>query len=187
MEGALIFLIVLAALIVLRRKVFMLNVVSGRSMSETLHDGDIIVSAPTRGDISRFHVVLCFYNGDRREKSVAVRVLKGFLSAVGEPSVRKGKRLCVKRVIGLPGETVSASEGKIMINSLPLDDPYDDGNAVYSFRETVLDKESYFVMGDNRKSSRDSRSPAVGPVRMKDIIAETKYVIFPPGRIRRLF
>lgn len=79
----------------------------------------------------------------------------------------------IKRVIGLPGETVRIVQGKIFIDGNAIDDiegldvPADAGVASSDFK---LGDDEYFVIGDNRKESIDSRSAQVGPVRTEDII-----------------
>lgn len=79
----------------------------------------------------------------------------------------------IKRVIGLPGETVRIVQGKIFINGEAVKDiegldlPFDAGVASEDY---VLDKDEYFVIGDNRKESIDSRSPDIGAIKEEDII-----------------
>ena len=88
----------------------------------------------------------------------------------------------VKRVIGLPGETVRIAGGKIFINGEALEDidgldgPFDAGDAASDF---VLKEDEYFVLGDNRKESIDSRSEQVGAVKRDAIIGKTLIRIKP--------
>lgn len=129
--------------------------IHGRSMLPTLHDRDIALvwrlpycfRPPRRGEI-----VICHYPG------------------------RKMKRLpllpqaFVKRVIGLPGDTVEWAEGELLLNGTPLAEPYLDP-ARCRFPRTrpprILGRDEYYVLGDNRDSSNDSRS--VGPLRRRAI------------------
>jgi signal peptidase I len=89
----------------------------------------------------------------------------------------------VKRVIGLPGETVQIIDGKVYINDQPLtDDKYclseilDSGSAE---QPITLKEDEYFVLGDNRNMSTDSRSEYVGLVKRQDIIGEVFMRIWP--------
>ena len=66
----------------------------------------------------------------------------------------------VKRVIGLPGETVEVREGKVLINGRELEETYLDAahnQSLPSFQPKRVDEHFYFVMGDNRDNSSDSR------------------------------
>lgn len=65
-----------------------------------------------------------------------------------------------KRVVGLPGETVEIREGKVFINGQMLDEPYVEENynkIKQSFSPRKIEPDNYFVMGDNRDNSSDSR------------------------------
>jgi len=64
----------------------------------------------------------------------------------------------VKRVIGLGGETFSISGGRVMINGRPLEEPYTRGPTEPEMQPRRIPEGSYFVMGDNRANSEDSRS-----------------------------
>ena len=63
----------------------------------------------------------------------------------------------VKRVIGLPGETIEIHRGKVFINNQLLNEPYVKQLSADSFPPTVIEPDSFFVMGDNRVRSEDSR------------------------------
>lgn len=74
----------------------------------------------------------------------------------------------IKRVIGLPGERVRIEGEKIYINDKPIYDPYSDGSLSdggIASQTITLGSDEYFVLGDNRDSSEDSRSKNVGPVK----------------------
>jgi signal peptidase I len=84
----------------------------------------------------------------------------------------------IKRVIGLPGETVDIKSGQVSIDGVPLDEPYvkfpKDDTSSYT-----LGADQYFVMGDNRFGSADSRY--WGPVPAKDIIGRPIIRFSPPS------
>jgi signal peptidase I len=93
-----------------------------------------------------------------------------------------GGQTFVKRIIGLPGETVQEKRGKIFVNGLPLDEPYipvteRDANS----GKWQVPASSYFMMGDNRASSCDSRS--WGAVPLANLIGPVFAVYWPPQRI----
>ncbi|WP_319471521.1 signal peptidase I [uncultured Pseudodesulfovibrio sp.] len=89
----------------------------------------------------------------------------------------------VKRIIGLPGETLSIKQQIVFIDGKPLTEPYAHHTKTHfmpvrdNFAPVTLGTDEYFVMGDNREESYDSRW--IGPVRRQDITARTKYIYFP--------
>ena len=116
----------------------------------------------------------------------------------------------VKRVIGLPGETIEAKDGKVYINGEVLDesaylkqdfmnqeverinekikDHNSSSSFVYvtfqdDFEPVTLGEDEYFVMGDNRPNSKDSRHPSVGPVSRDDIFGTGIMVLYPFNEI----
>jgi signal peptidase I len=64
--------------------------------------------------------------------------------------------LLIKRLIGLPNETISILDGKILIDGIPLVEPYEVKPPTYTVDEVKLDKDSFYVLGDNRPNSSDS-------------------------------
>lgn len=96
------------------------------------------------------------------------------------------KTYYIKRIIGLPGETVYIDEsGAVYINGEVLKESYgketiiDPGRA---FEPVVLGEDEYFVMGDNRNNSSDSRDPSVGNIHRKDIIGRAFIRIWPSSK-----
>jgi len=83
----------------------------------------------------------------------------------------------VKRVIGLPGETIDAIDGVVYINDEPLDEPYLGDVTTLNLDKRTLDDDEYFVMGDNRNNSRDSRS--FGPIHLADILGRVVQTYSP--------
>lgn len=137
--------------------------VDGVSMETTLSDGDnLIVDKITYRfrDPQRFDIIVF-------------------------PFQYKENTFYIKRIIGLPGETVQIDEkGGIYINGKLLEESY--GKEVIS-PETIglaadpieLGEDEYFVMGDNRNNSRDSRTEIVGNIHRKDIIGRAWIRIWP--------
>lgn len=76
-------------------------------------------------------------------------------------------RQLIKRLIGLPNETISIADGKIFIDGTLLVEPYEVIPAAYSIDEITLESDSYYVLGDNRADSLDSH--IFGPVKGSDI------------------
>jgi len=100
-------------------------------------------------------------------------------------SVDPGINVLVKRVIGLPGDTVEGrADGKVYINGKPLREPYLHGKrSDPGFPPFVVPKDSYWVMGDNRTNSRDSRFFPNHTIPKKDIIGRVFLRIWPLQRI----
>jgi signal peptidase I len=109
--------------------------VEGTAMMPTFHDGDRILMDENIGELKRGDVVSFLYPKDT-------------------------SKWYIKRVIGLPGETVEIRVGKIYINGQILDEPYLDesyNQAKSSFAPRPVAENNYFVIGDNRDNSSDSR------------------------------
>ena len=85
----------------------------------------------------------------------------------------------IKRIIGLPGETIEITRGKVYINGEPLDEPYIEEEAVYDYPPYLIPPGHYFVLGDNRNGSSDSRR--WGPVPEENIIGKAWLCYWPPG------
>ena len=143
----------IAAVIILPIRTFIAQpfVVSGNSMYPTFHNGEyLIVNELTKytGSYERGDVVILKYPND--------------------PS-----KYFIKRVIGLPGETVTVNDGEVSISGpnqktpLVLKEPYVKQPKVDNSSRT-LDSEEYFVMGDNRAQSSDSRVWGPVPARLMD-------------------
>lgn len=174
MMGRLQFLLILIpAALLLRRFVVCFSLIRGRSMLSTLKNNDVVLVSrwrfllrrPRRGE-----VVICFFPGRR---------IKHF------PRLRQPM---IKRVIALPGETIEIVEGQTLINGAPLEEAYLDP-AYQRFRRNmdpvVLSDREYFVMGDNRDSSLDSRR--VGALDRSMLSGCVQLRLWPPrrwGRIR---
>ncbi|RME85818.1 MAG: signal peptidase I [Caldilineae bacterium] len=89
-----------------------------------------------------------------------------------------GQDMLIKRVIGLPGETIEIKDGVVFINGQILPEPYLDGSARGNYPSTLIPPDYYFVMGDNRNNSNDSRS--FGPVPRDAIVGRAWLRYWPP-------
>ena len=129
--------------------------VDGFSMNPTLQDGEYIlinrlaykIGNPVRGDI----VVFSFPMDPKQD--------------------------LIKRVIGLPGETVSVQDGKVMINGVPLEEPYIAAPPIYNGTWEVPEGQ-LFVLGDNRNESKDSHEWGLLP--MENVVGRAILIYWPP-------
>jgi signal peptidase I len=84
----------------------------------------------------------------------------------------------IKRVIGLPGETVEIKIGRVYIDGAPLSEPYVLEVPRYTMKKLQVSQGYYFVLGDNRNNSNDSH--IWGPLPEKNIIGKVWLSIWPP-------
>lgn len=137
--------------------------VNGSSMESTLSNGDNLiidkisyrVIKPKRFDI----IVFPHYNGEK-------------------------KVFYIKRIIGLPGEQVQISEGVIYIDNVPLEENYGlevMADAKLASSPIILGEDEYFVLGDNRNHSSDSRE--IGAVKQESIVGRAVFRVFPLRKI----
>ncbi len=109
---------------------------TGYSMEPNISDGDVFrVEEIPLADLQRGDLIVVEHNG----------------------------MLLLKRLIGLPNETVSIQDGTVFINGSALDEPYEVVPGTYTMDEIQLDNVSYFILGDNRPDSIDSHQ--LGPVK----------------------
>ena len=85
----------------------------------------------------------------------------------------------LKRIIGLPGETVEIASGKVYIDGELLDEPYLDEEPTGDFGPYQVPEDSYFMLGDNRAVSKDSRYWTNTYVRRDKIIAKAFFMYWP--------
>jgi signal peptidase I len=151
---AIVIAIIIALL--LRTFIFATSIVEGESMEPTLEDGErvifnkliYLVDDPDRGDIV-----------------IIQRPYKNY----------------VKRVIGLPGEQIEIIAGKLLINGEPYNQAFiteEVINQTGNFGPITIPEESYFVLGDNRAISKDSRN-GLGFIDEEEIIGKSEIIIYP--------
>lgn len=149
-----LFIIVLIAIILIRTFLYSPIRVNGTSMYPTLQDKEFMIlnKIALKDGIDRFDIVV----------------------------VKTNNTNIIKRVIALPGESVMYKDNKLYINGKVMEDNYSK-TATEDFDNIVLKEDEYFVMGDNREVSKDSR--IIGPVNIKSIKGKTNLVFFPFSKI----
>lgn len=148
-------LIFAAAVMVTTSFVGSFAVVSGDSMNPTLEDGDLVWLNKLDKEVSTYDII-------------ALRTASG--------------KILIKRVIGVPGDTIQIIQGALYVNGELFEDVVDieiedPGMAI---NLVTLGENEYFVLGDNRNNSRDSRSSSVGPVNFSNIIGTVNVSLLPP-------
>jgi signal peptidase I len=129
--------------------------VDGYSMEPTLHSGEFVIvnkltyrlGPPQTGDVIVFHFP------------------------------RDTEQEYIKRVIGLPGDKVDITEGKVYINGQPLNEPYIAAPPAYE-KSWSVPEDNLFVLGDNRNNSSDSHN--WGTVPMEYVVGKAVLVYWPP-------
>ena len=153
-----VYVIIIVVIILLKIYVVSPIRVNGTSMDPTLENGDIMILNKIGyhfGQIKRFDIVVIKYKDE----------------------------LLIKRVIGLPGETIEYRDNKLYINGRQINDPYPstetDDFYITDIGLEKIPSDSYFVMGDNRANSLDSRSNEIGVVKKDIIVGRAKLIIWP--------
>lgn len=159
-------------LFLLRTYIFTPTSVSGNSMNPTMVDRERVI-AMKRSDIKRFDVIT-FQAPDQPKKNY------------------------IKRVIGLPGDKIEIKDDVLYINGNATDEPYleeyknnpteitvpqdlpltKDFNMTEVLGVEVVPENHYFVMGDNRQNSKDSRM--IGFIEKEKVLGDVKFVYWPP-------
>ena len=130
--------------------------VDGKSMLDTLEDGDVMLvdrtaymfKTPQRGDI-----VMCYYPDSYYEIQ----------------EIPYASR--VKRVVAVAGDTIETIDGVLCVNGEPVDEPY------------LTQDRCVYVLGDNRSVSRDSRYDTVGPIPLCRVVGKARLVLFPVKKL----
>ena len=92
----------------------------------------------------------------------------------------------IKRVIGLPGETIELRGGELYVNGEHIEQNFEMTPNETNFGPFTVPEGHYFVMGDNRNNSKDSRNMLVGPLERKMIKGHVRCVVFPLNKARIL-
>jgi signal peptidase I len=86
----------------------------------------------------------------------------------------------IKRLIGLPGETVEVRDGTVYVDDVPLPESYLNEKPRYTLGPTVIPNGEYFVLGDNRNSANDSHNGWTVP--SENVIGKARLIYWPPSR-----
>ena len=160
--------------------------IPSESMNPQLVTGDRVVVSrlaydlhdPRRGDVVVFDDPTVLEQPDR--SLLPIRLGRDALEALGVVQPR-GREL-IKRVVGLPGEQVSGSGGRVLIDGRPLQEPYLDDPLVTDDFPPISGPEGHvFVMGDSRRNSKDSRR--FGPVATDEVVGRAIARVWPPTRV----
>ena len=166
-EWVMVFVVAAALAFVVRTFIFEPVRVDGSSMLNTLEDSEFMIATKfdyLMGDPERFDIVICDY-----------------------PNTDDGMYR-VKRVIGLPGETIELTAGgDLYVNGEYVEQNFDMKSKPYqAYGPITVQEGKYVVMGDNRGNSKDSRDRFVGPLERKMIKGHVRCVVFPLNKARIL-
>lgn len=146
------YVVIIIVVVLIRTFIATPAIVNGDSMNDTLFDGEmVLVNKYDKDKLERFDIVVVKYNGEK----------------------------LIKRIIGLPNEEISYIDNILYINgkkfSVPIDFEYT------SDFDGMTEDNQYFVLGDNRNISKDSRM--IGPINKSDIEGKVNIILFPFSKI----
>ncbi|MBQ9318115.1 MAG: signal peptidase I [Bacilli bacterium] len=156
------YLVIITVVVVIRTFIATPVRVDGSSMVPTLKNNDILILNKLARNYKRFDIVVVRAHGAK----------------------------LVKRIIGLPGESIEYKNNKLYINGKVVEDVTPEKTDDFSLEKLYGMKKIpagyYFVMGDNRDGSSDSRDYRIGLIKKDDIIGKTIIRIFPFTKIKFL-
>jgi signal peptidase I len=168
----------LVVALVVKTFLFQAFYIPSASMEPTLEEGDRVLVNKLSYDLHDVH------RGD-------VVVFELPPEKVGADGIKD----LIKRVIGLPGDTIETRDGAVYVNDRLLDEPYlaegtltgdpNNGNNP-SITRQVVPEGTVFVMGDNRDNSHDSRYADRGPIPIDSIVGRAFVLVWPPGEMGSL-
>lgn len=140
------------------------TIVRESSMEPNFHDNDyLFISKQSYG----------LFGGDPKLGDVIV-----FESTLKDD--KDHDKLLIKRIIGVPGDVIKITEGKVYVNGLVIDDSYTkDQYTNGEITDLVVPADSYFCLGDNRTVSIDSRSMEVGFIKKEQIVGKVVFRLLP--------
>lgn len=157
------YVIVVIVVVLIRTFIITPAVVDGKSMEPTLSDNNVIILNKLDyklNDIERFDVVVVDWNGEK----------------------------LVKRVIGLPGEHVEYKNNELYVDGFKTEEDFNHATTADFKLETIgyltIPGDKYFVVGDNRENSTDSRY--IGLIDKEDILGSVDLRIFPLNKINKV-
>ncbi len=153
------YIIIILVVVLIRTFIVTPVQVDGESMVPTLKDREILLLKKYDHSLERFDIVVFKYNNDK----------------------------LIKRVVGLPGDHIEYKNGKLKVNDTYIKENFKTNSKTNDFKLEDIGYEKvpkgyYFVMGDNRNNSTDSR--IIGLVDAKQIQGSTTFSIFPFGSIK---
>jgi signal peptidase I len=184
--------VVLVAIAVLLAVVFKTFLVAAfyipsGSMESTLNISDRVLVEKVSyrlGDVQRGDVVVFVHEEPGFEPSGPGNPVTGFFSGLGQAIgvVPPSDRDFIKRVVGVPGDTIACRGGQLVRNGRPVQEPYlDPGTSTDNCKQTKVGSGELFVMGDNRSNSQDSRT--FGAIRRSDVVGRAFVRIWPLNHI----
>jgi signal peptidase I len=186
-EWIIVFAAAFILVLLLNTIVFATTQVRQTSMQDTLMEGQHLLvekisyffKEPARKDIIVF--VEDQYPANYIDR---VKIFLTDVSEIFKPVEAKTNIRLVKRVIGVPGDTVDIKDGKVYVNGTVLDEPYVKGETFvrdFSFPVEKIPKDKYLVFGDNREVSKDSRT--FGLIDRSQIEGKAVFRFWPLNRI----
>lgn len=156
------YLVIIVVVIVIRTFVATPVKVDGRSMVPTLNNNDILILSKLSRNYKRFDIVVVKAHGTK----------------------------LVKRIIGLPGENIEYKDNVLYINGKEVSDVTPEETDDFSLEELYglkkIPNNYYFVMGDNRDGSSDSRDSRIGLIKKDNILGKTIFRIWPLNKMKTL-
>ena len=166
------YLVIIVIVILVRTFIATPVRVEGSSMDPTLKDGDILILNKLAKNHKRFDIV----------------VVKTYKEVLENKKLVKKQTKIIKRIIGLPGENIEYKDNILYINGKEIDDVALEYTDDFSLEELYdmkkIPNAYYFVMGDNRDGSSDSRDYRIGLIKKEDILGEAIFRVFPFNKIK---
>ena len=148
------YLVIIILVLLIKAFIFTPVIVNGPSMMTNLHDKDIMILDKIGmkiNGINRFDIVV----------------------------IQTSQSKIIKRVIGLPGEIIEYKDNKLYINDKEVEDPY-PSQITGDIERQLIPENTYYVLGDNRTDSVDSR--ILGPIDKNKILGHATFIIYPFNR-----
>ena len=170
--------LIIALTVVLVLNIFITpTVVFSISMNPTLVEKDVLIlqksSTFNRGDIVSFKSDLVLSEHDLQK-----------LNPIQRLTARKNpQKNLIKRIIALPGDSIFIEKGNVFVNGKKLDEPFIGSATTGSIDIKRIPENEYFLMGDNRSHSTDSRSEMVGTISKDRIIGKAMFRVYPLNKI----
>ena len=148
------YLVIIILVLLIKAFIFTPVIVNGPSMMTNLHDKDIMILDKIGmkiNGINRFDIVV----------------------------IQTSQSKIIKRIIGLPGEIIEYKDNKLYINDKEVEDPY-PSQITSDIERQLIPENTYYVLGDNRTDSVDSR--ILGPIDKNKILGHATFIIYPFNR-----